>query len=123
MKVHAMLIVLAVLVSCHSHRKHLKDDQGEVTAEETAESTEEEAVERFVGVVHTSETGCLVTIEMTAGDKTILCYPVNIEDKYKVEDMVLKFAYTESRAQQPEGCDADMVISISDVAIMRTSDN
>jgi len=113
------LVVVAclLLVSC-GNRKSVSADAGVEETEVSTETTETGAA-RVVGVVHISEEGCLVTVAMTEGDKTLNCYPVNIEDKYKVEGMVLKFFYEESRAQQPENCDVDLVISISDVAVMR----
>lgn len=97
------------------------------TEEEAVTTTVEEQVEepmevtnRLVGIVHVSEEGCPVEIEakMNSGEMLAL-YPIDLEDKYKVEGMRIRFTYAVSRAPQPDGCSADMTVSLSDVTRLR----
>jgi hypothetical protein len=115
----AIVVVACLLLASCGNRKNVSADTSVEETEVSAETTEVAPV-RVLGIVHLSDQGCGVTIDVTEGEKTFNCYPVNIEDKYKVEGMKLKFFYEMSKAQQPEGCDVDLVISISDVAVMRT---
>lgn len=97
------------------------------TEEEAVTTTIEEQVEkpaeltnRLVGIVHISEEGCPVEIEakMNSGEMMAL-YPIDLEDKYKVEGMRIRFTYAASKAPQPAGCSAKMTISLSDVTRLR----
>jgi hypothetical protein len=72
------------------------------------------------GIVHLSENGCPIYIEITnsqveginVGNKI---YPVDLADKYKKKGLKLEFFATISRAQSPEGCSIDGVAAIGSV--------
>ena len=74
---------------------------------------------RVIGIVHVSETECPLYIEAKLVDKSVNMYPMNLEEKYKREGMKIKFDYELSRGPQPENCELDMVVSLSDVTLMR----
>lgn len=75
--------------------------------------------ERILGTVVAASESCPVLIDAQVGEKIVKMYPVNLDEKFQKAGMKLKFSYTLSRAQQPENCDVDAVVVLSDVAVMR----
>lgn len=99
-------------------------EEAENAAEEVEEAAEEVVEEvdqnyRIIGVVHVDHNDCPLYIEAHEKNETLIMYPMNLEAKYKREGVRIKFAYTKSRGQQPENCDIDMVVALSDVTLMR----
>jgi hypothetical protein len=90
------------------------------TATNETESTEEKVDEDILvlGIVHTSETGCKLYIELENEDKDQL-YPVNLEDKFKVDGLRLRFSFVYSKAQQPPDCLNVVIVSVDQVTAMR----
>lgn len=115
MKQALYILSIAVLAACGT-QKNATSKSDDTTKTETTESSENY---RIIGVVHTSETGCKLYIDGKLKDKTAKMYPVNLDEKYKKDGTRLKFAYQLSRAPLPEGCDAEMTVSVSDVTLMR----
>jgi hypothetical protein len=72
------------------------------------------------GIVHLSENGCPLYIEITnsqveginVGNKI---YPVDLANKYKKKGLKLEFFATISKAKSPEGCSIDGVAAIGPV--------
>ena len=95
------------------------EDEEEV--EETKEVMEGEMDQnyRIMGMVHVDDGECPIWIEARGKDGPLKIYPIGLDDKYKKEGMKIKFAYTKSMAQQPEGCDIELVAVLSDVTLMR----
>lgn len=74
---------------------------------------------RIVGTVHLSD-GCPYYIDAVEKDnKKVKMYPINLEEHMKKEGMRIKFDYDRSRAPQPAGCDAEMVVVLKDVTPLR----
>ena len=75
------------------------------------------------GIVHLSENGCPVYIEITSsqveginvGNKI---YPVDLADNYKKKGLNLQFYATISKAKSPEGCAIDAVAAVSLVSVV-----
>ena len=75
------------------------------------------------GIVHLSENGCPIYIEITnsqvegiiTGNKI---YPVELADKYKKKGLNLRFLATVSRAKSPEGCAIDGVAAVSSISVI-----
>ena len=115
-----------MLAACGNQKETIKDkevveEEVETVVEEEIETVVEEGNEnyRVVGIVHISETECPIYIETKLKDSTVNMYPMNLEEKYKRDGMKLKFDYALSRGAQPVNCDVDMVVSMSDVTLMR----
>ncbi len=118
MKNIIVLSVLFIATACGNQKETMQEKEAveseiETVTEETSENY------RVVGIVHTSETDCPIYIETRLKDSTVNMYPMNLEEKYKRDGMRLKFDYALSRGAQPENCDVDMVVSMSDVTLMR----
>ena len=120
---------LAVLASCASLKERKAEKQvTKAPVEMPAEPTKPEAAERpmseddmvnIIGIVRLDRPGCPVSIDMTKGDLFMTLYPVNMDRQYMKEGLKIKFNYTPSRAASPESCTADMVVSVSDIEIIK----
>ncbi|NOQ71976.1 MAG: hypothetical protein GQ574_08240 [Crocinitomix sp.] len=118
MKNIIVLSVLFLAAACGNQKETMQEKEA---TEQEIETVTEETTEnyRVVGIVHVSETDCLLYIETKLKDSTVNMYPMNLDEKYMRDGMKLKFAYTLSRGAQPENCDIDMVVAMSDVTLMR----
>lgn len=119
---------LAVLVSCAAWKERKAEKQAVKAPVEQVEKEAAVVNERpmneddmvdIEGVVRLDRPGCPVSIDMTKGDLFMTLYPVNLDRQYVKEGLKIKFNYTPSRAASPESCTADMVVSISDVEIIK----
>ena len=108
MKYILIISILFSLFACGNSKK-ATNDIPKMTAENY----------RVIGVVHISETDCPLFISVEDQGKSFTLYPMNLEDKYKREGMKLKFSYAASKGAQPSNCNADIVVSISEVTLMR----
>lgn len=79
----------------------------------------EEDMMDMQGTVRLNRPGCPVSIDMVKGDLFTTLYPVNLDRQYYKEGLKIKFSYAPSRAASPESCTADMVVSVSDVEIIK----
>ncbi|MFT5822791.1 MAG: hypothetical protein ACI8ZM_004048 [Crocinitomix sp.] len=118
MKSIIVLSVLFLATACGNQKETMQEKEAiEQEIEPVTEVVNENY--RVVGIVHISETDCPIYIETKLKDSTVNMYPMNLEEKYKRDGMKLKFDYALSRGAQPENCDIDMVVSMSDVTLMR----
>lgn len=77
--------------------------------------------EKVMGTVK-MEDGCGAVIEVTYGDVIKRYFPLNLEDKFKKDGLLLKFAFTEeeTKAAAGTGCEAIAgVIRLSKVTPLR----
>ena len=120
---------IGLMASCGAMKerkleKEAEKAQSEAVVEETPNviSAErpmrEEDIIEVEGVVRINNNGCPVLIEMIEGDLFSLAYPVNLDNKYKVDGKKISFQYTISRAQSVQGCGADKVIAVSNVKVL-----
>ena len=87
----------------------------EVNKISTERPMREEDIISIEGTVRINEKGCPVYIEMIEGDLFSLVYPVNLENKFKVDGKKIVFNFLPSRAPSVEGCEVKRVISVSEV--------
>lgn len=92
------------------------------TGNEMAKNSDPVAMEdtRLVGKVRIGERdGCPFYLETYEDGRSLTMYPVNLDDKFKIEGVKIKFDYTPSRAMQPENCSVDKVVSLNNVTPLR----
>ena len=96
-------------------------DKPEVTDNESnvTEAVENELQDEVVGTVHLSDTGCPYYIEANINKAIRLLYPINLEEKFKVEGLKIKFRYGRSKAPSPENCLDYTVVSVWDITPYR----
>lgn len=109
-----LIFGIVILASCKTGENAVEDviDVTD-TPEETVIDT------RVLGTVHVSDTGCPVYIEAVTETGKLKMYPVNLEDKFKVEGLRLKFNYNPVKVSQPEGCITDITVEVVDPAAIR----
>lgn len=73
---------------------------------------------RVVGTVRATD-DCGFYIEYIQGDLARSLYPINLDAKFQVDGMRLKFAYEEAKAKAPENCPNFQPINVSDVTPLR----
>jgi hypothetical protein len=119
MKQIMIIGVLLFSVACANRKERIQERKAHEG--ETSEVVDQVVAEpeRFIGTVVAASDVCPVLIDAQVGDKMIKMYPINLEEKFQKAGMRLKFSYTPSRAQQPENCDLDMVVVLSEVTLMR----
>lgn len=109
--------VLIGFISCRTQQEAV-NGVSSTTEEQTKEVIP--ATDRLVGTVHLSDDACPVYIEAKMNNgKMASMYPVDLEDKYKVEGMQIRFTYTLSKVAQPEGCNAETTVTLQDVTRLR----
>jgi hypothetical protein len=124
MKTVFIIPFAAILFACGTEKEVAEVtvvEENTESAELQLEGAEEETIEnyRIIGTVHLAEgCGAYIEAEVTPGEMKKL-YPVNLEDQFKVESARIKFEYALSRAMLPEGCDAEMTVSVTDVTRIR----
>ena len=74
--------------------------------------------ERVSGTVTFSEE-CGYSIQVVQGDVLRTYFPVNLDDKYKVDGMRVKFAFEQVNEKPPKECPDLIVISVSDFTPLR----
>ncbi len=115
-----MMVVGILLFSLACANRKERIQEREAHEGQTTEVVDSVTVtERIIGTVVAASDICPVLIDAQVGEKVVKMYPVNLDEKFQKAGMKLKFSYTLSRAQQPENCDLDMVVVLSDVALMR----
>lgn len=120
MKYVVIMCALLIGFSCANHKEKVNEiESHEELVKKTEDSLTTPDNYRVIGLVHVSETECPLYIEAKLADKTVNMYPMNLDEKYKREGMKIKFAYALSRGPQPENCELDMVVSLTDVTLMR----
>jgi hypothetical protein len=120
MKYIIIVCSLVFVLSCANRKEKVNENESNKEllnkTEDTIASPESN---RLVGIVHVSETECPLYIEAKLTDRSVNMYPINLDDKFKYEGMKIKFTYELSREADPENCDVEMVVSLSEVALMR----
>ena len=120
MKYITIVCSLVFVLSCANRKEKVNEIESHEEllskAEDTITSPESN---RLVGIVHVSETECPLYIEAKLTDRSVKMYPMNLDDKFKNEGMKIKLTYEHSRGAHPENCDVEMVVSLSEVALMR----
>ena len=106
-------------VESTENTNNTEDVSNERTANENTDS-KRPANEGIAGTVRLTDSGCMVYIEVKMdNDRMVTMYPVNLDEEFKIDYAAILFDYNLSRAPQPEGCDADMTVSVSNVKRIR----
>lgn len=127
------LSICFMLLSCGNSKELTPMTVIDVTAESTENDTEEvmgvtevsevtEEIEqiRIVGTVHVSESGCKLYIDARENNNsTFTIYPEDLDPRFQVEGMFLKFYYTKTETEIPAGCDLHMSAKLTDVTPLR----
>ena len=71
-----------------------------------------------LGFVRTSDEGCPLYIEVRDRDG-LKVYPTNLEDKFKVDGLLLRFSFGRATSPAPETCEGVSAVSVANVAAMR----
>jgi hypothetical protein len=118
MKRIMVISILLFSLGCANRKERIQEM--EAHEGQTTEVVDNATVpERILGTVVAASESCPVLIDAQVAEKVVKMYPVNLDEKFQKAGMKLKFSYTLSRAQQPENCDIDAVVVLSDVAVMR----
>lgn len=76
------------------------------------------AAERVIGTVRATE-DCGYYIEYLVGDVSHSLGPVNLEEKFQVDGMRIKFAYEASGTKPPRNCPNFEPVTVNDVTPLR----
>lgn len=103
--------ILLVIVSCRTSKWEDSSDKIETT--------------NFTGIVHLNENGCPHFIEISnclvsnltyyIGKKV---YPVQLEEKFRKEGLIVTFNLTISKALSPTDCQIDYVVSLENLSMV-----
>jgi hypothetical protein len=123
MKTLIIISLTSLFFSCGTQKEvanNASGDQGTPTENQNPDDpTLNNGNYRVIGVVHLDKgCGAYIEAEIAPGEMKKL-YPVNLEEAFKVEAAKIKFDYALSRAMLPDGCDADMTVTVSDVTRLR----
>ena len=127
MKILSLIFISTLFISCGTQKEVTENIESSSTEEAVVEeAVTEEVIDqtsenyRVIGIVRENSKGCdfCVETEIAPGEFKFL-YVVNLEDQYKSDGQKIKFDYALSRAMIPEGCSAEMTVSISDVTRLR----
>lgn len=88
------------------------------TTETNEDPSDQITQERIVGIVRKSNE-CGFYIEGTSEEKKVLYMPDNLESKFQVEGMKLKFGYKPSTTKLEKKCEDFKPVLISDVDPLR----
>jgi hypothetical protein len=75
---------------------------------------------KYTGIVHVNKDNCPNYIEITSGpaiSATKKVYALNLPKKYLKEGKQLRFNFTYSKAMNPEGCNVEAVVVLSDISV------
>ena len=107
------LSICFMMLSCGNSKNTTSDSSTDLTTESVEKI-------RIVGTVRISDTGCKLHIDARENDgSTFNLYPENLDERFQVEGMYLKFYYTKTNTKLPENCKAEMSATLSEVTPLR----
>ena len=110
MKTLTLTIIVLLGLSCKAH----KDAKSNTPSNDGS----------LIGIVHVNENNCPVylAIDQTNNPGVVLpfqkAYPLNLKDGMKKKGLKVRFTYTSSKAMQPEGCGAEVVIQLETITVI-----
>ena len=99
------LLIMLIFSSCRTHDHHSAEDFDMSEA-------------RIVGVVHKSDE-CGFYIESTSEENKVLYMPDNLEEKFRIEGMKLKFGFKPSQTKLSKTCNEFKPVLLSEVDAVR----
>ena len=103
-----LLVCMFALHACHTTKEATTIDNGSSPSE----------TNRMVGTIEESGE-CGFYIHVAQGEATRSYFPVNLEDKFKVAGMRVKFASKPVEVPPPQACPDLIVITVSDLTPIR----
>lgn len=103
-----LTVVLLALSSCKTPQAAQVIDNGSAPSESN----------RTVGTIRNTD-DCGYYIEVFVGDVSHSYSPVNLDAKFQVDGMRIKFAYEVSATKPPQNCPNFEPVSVSDVTPLR----
>lgn len=97
-----------------SQNEQILEESNDGVAIEGNESQTQKENNYSVGKVVLSQEGCALSLILEGKDE-ICYYPVNLEDKFRVDGAILKFQKFLSRAPLPNGCESCRTIQVQEV--------
>jgi hypothetical protein len=79
-----------------------------------------ESSPKYTGIVHVNKDNCPNFVEITSGPDisgTKKVYALNLAKKYLKEGKQLRFDFTYSKAMNPEGCNVEAVVVLSNISV------
>jgi len=99
---------LILLASCHHHKMSAESmEAGPINLPSDDLMTK--------ATVKVNSTGCVLYLEAEENGEKVSMYPVNLDDKLKIDGLVIRFTYHPSKAMQPENCLVDKVVALDSV--------
>jgi hypothetical protein len=77
---------------------------------------------KYTGIVHVNKDNCPNYIEITSGpeiESPKKVYAMNLAKKYLKEGKHLRFNFTYSKAKNPEGCNVEAVVILSEISVKK----
>jgi hypothetical protein len=77
---------------------------------------------KYTGIVHVNKDNCPNYIEITSGpeiESPKKVYAMNLAKKYLKEGKQLRFNFTYSKAKNPEGCNVEAVVVLTDISVKK----
>lgn len=107
------LFFSVILFSCGTAKK-----APELVVAEEKPQADVIAESRIVGVVHINRS-CELVIDAKIGEMDYSIIPNNLDDKFKIDGMKIKFFFKNSSMPVPEGCSANARGNVEQVNIVR----
>jgi len=110
-----------MMLSCGNGKNATAVNEAQVEIEQVIDGTPESGEKiRIVGTVHVSEAGCKLYIDAKENDGSLFkLYPENLDPRFQVEGMFLKFYYDKTESELPTDCDAKISATLTDVTPLR----
>ncbi len=109
----ALLVTGSAMYSCRTQKEVVENVEQPQPVE-----TENSDEERLVGVIDITEE-CGAVIRVVQGDVERSYIPVNLEEKYKKDDMKVRFSYVPANVKQTGDCVFYTPITITDITFLR----
>jgi len=115
------LSICFMMLSCGNGKNATAVNETQVEIEQVIDTTTESGERiRIVGTVHISDTGCKLYIDAKENDGSLFkLYPENLDSRFQVEGMFLKFYYDKTESELPTDCDAKISATLTDVTPLR----
>jgi hypothetical protein len=84
------------------------------------DDSQSESSPKYTGIVHVKKDNCPNYVEITSGPDisvTKKVYALNLAKKYLKEGKKLRFDFTYSKAMNPEGCNVEAVVVLTNISV------
>ena len=109
MKTIFQLSFVLFILSCKSQSNAAAEGESQV-----------ESGPKYTGIVHVNKDNCPNYVEITNGpeiESPKKVYALNLPKKYLKEGKNLRFDFTYSKAMNPEGCNVEAVVVLTNISV------